>query len=198
MTVNKIGRPSKALERKAEILHAAASVVAKEGLAATTVGKVAEAAGLQRTLLLHYFKDRQSLIDAFVEQVAGLYGELQILGERSQPIERRVARAFEPGFYASPDDLAVWVELVAHAARDPELKARLRELWNARWLPTLERELAQARPRATPAQIAAVAYALACLVEAHWTFHLVGVATPARQRHVQAMAMGLVDTLPKR
>ena len=41
-----------------------ADVVARDGLADTTIAKVAEAAGLQRTLVLHYFRDREALMTA--------------------------------------------------------------------------------------------------------------------------------------
>ena len=78
MTVKKVGRPSKVDERRATILLAMGFVVAQSGLANVTVAKIAEAAGLQRTLVLHYFHDRESLVDAYLDFVVGLYGDVQV------------------------------------------------------------------------------------------------------------------------
>jgi AcrR family transcriptional regulator len=195
--VNKIGRPSKSAERRAGILLAAAEVVARDGLAETTVAKIADAAGLQRTLVLHYFGDRASLIAAFIDQAVAIYGDTQILGDQTQTIEERLDRAFEPGHYAEPGDLVIWAELVALAARDGSVRHRLWSLWRDRWLPMIEHELRLARPLATAAQTGTAAYGIACLVEAHWSLYLQGLDSPQHRRHAQASARLLLGSLPR-
>jgi AcrR family transcriptional regulator len=194
--VKKLGRPSKAAERRASILRATAAVVAREGLDQATVAKVADEAGLQRTLVFHYFGDRRALLDAFVSEIVALYGDLQILGDPSRGIGERLDRAFEPGHYASRDDLVVWSELAALAARDAKMRERLQALWRDRWLPMIERELASARPRATSTQIGAVAHGIACLVEAHWSLHLQGIDSARTLRHSKKCGRILLDSLP--
>jgi AcrR family transcriptional regulator len=194
--VNKIGRPSKAAERRAGILAATAAVVARDGLAETTVAKVADEAGLQRTLVFHYFGDRQSLISAFVDQVVAVYGDRQILGDQARTIEERLDSAFEPGHYAAREDLVVWTELVALAARDDAVRARLAALWAGRWLPMISRELQAARPRATAAQADEIGYGIACIVEAHWSLQLQGLDSPRQRGHAQASARALLGSLP--
>jgi AcrR family transcriptional regulator len=194
--VNKVGRPSKAIERRGQILIAMAAVVAREGIAATTLAKVADEAGFHRTLVAHYFGDRRSLLDAFVDRVVALYGDRQILGGQTASIEKRVQRAFDPGHYVTREDLNVWTELVALSARDERIRARLHSLWVDRWLPMIERELQVARPKATSRDISQVAYGLACLVEAHWSLELQDVATPRRRRLGQRTARLLLDSLP--
>jgi AcrR family transcriptional regulator len=195
MTVNKLGRPSKAGVRRREILEAMRRVAGHQGLAGVTVTNVAEAAGVQRTLVFHYFGDRQSLIGAFIEHAVGAYGEQQVLGGQGD-IAVRVDRAFAPGFYETDEDLAIWQELIALAARDPGVRTRLRSLWLDRWLPQIESDLRTARPSASAKQISQVAYALAGLVEAHWAFRAQGVGEPRRVRQAQAAARGLLATLP--
>ena len=197
MIVNKIGRPSKATERRAGILAATGRVVAREGLAETTVAKVADEAGLQRTLVFHYFGDRQSLISAFIEQVVAAYGDLQIVGDQARTIEERIDGAFEPEHYAAREDLVVWTELVALAARVPAVRARLRALWTDRWLPMISRELRTARPRATAAQVQQIGYGIACLAEAHWSLQLQGLDSAEHRGHGQACARALLDSLPR-
>ncbi|UGT53056.1 TetR/AcrR family transcriptional regulator [Nocardia asteroides] len=192
MTVNKVGRPSKAKERGAQILRAARSVVAADGFANTTLSRVAAAAGVQRTLVLHYFGSRDGLMQAFITDAVAEYGDTLLRLGADAPIEDRVARMFEPGAYAQRDDLVVWCELVALAAREPVVRQRLTELWNERWLPGLEHQLSTAYPAAPPEQVAATAYALACLFEAHWAFHLQGVD---RAEHAKAGAHTLLTAL---
>jgi AcrR family transcriptional regulator len=194
--VKKVGRPSKAPERRAEILAAMATVIAREGIAATTLAKVASQAGYHRTLVAHYFGDRRSLIDAFIGQVVAAYGDLQILGDQSTSVETRAEKAFEPGHYTTREDLIVWTELAALAARDEQVRQQLRSLWEDRWLPTIEQQLQAARPKADPSKISEVAYALACLTESHWSLELQGVATPQRRRQSQSTARLLLASLP--
>ncbi|RZS44750.1 TetR family transcriptional regulator [Herbihabitans rhizosphaerae] len=195
MTVNKPGRPSKAVERRAEILDAMARVVARSGLDDATVSAVADEAGMQRTLVFHYFGDRPGLLAAFIDEVVGGYGR-RMLGAEHLSIEARIDRAFAPGFYANRDDLVVWTELVALAARDDTVRDRLRVLWLDVWLPEVERQLALAAPTATTAAVGQVAYGLTCLVEAHWAFVLQGVDAPKRRRQARAAARLLLAGLP--
>ncbi|MEV0688062.1 TetR/AcrR family transcriptional regulator [Nocardia sp. NPDC050378] len=195
MTVNKVGRPSKASERIAQILRAARSVVAADGLANTTLSRVATVAGVQRTLVLHYFGSRDGLMQAFVTDAVAEYGDNLLRLGADAPVEERVARMFEPGAYADRDDLVVWCELVALAAREPVVRERLTDLWTNRWLPGLEQQLSAAYPAASPDRVAITAYALACLFEAHWAFHLQGVDEPDRTEQAKQSAHTLLSAL---
>lgn len=196
MTVKQVGRPSKVEERTAEILGATLAVVARDGLAGVTFAKVAEEAGLRRTLVLHYFGSREQLIAAFIDHVMGDVGtEILHRGSDEHPLRDRVGMMLAPGAYRSRDDLVVWKELVTLSARDPEVATRMRELWGARWLPDLEAQLSKEYPSAPAPDVAASAYALACLFEGHWGFSLQGVADGARTRHVQRAALGILDRL---
>ncbi|WP_169513832.1 TetR/AcrR family transcriptional regulator [Actinomadura flavalba] len=194
MTVKKLGRPSLARQRRDEILLAMATVVARDGLPATTLAAVAEAAGLRRTLVLHYFRSRDELVAAFVEEVVSAYGREMIWGDPCLPAADRLDALFAPGAYADEADLRVWTELVTLASRDTAVRDRLRHLWADHWLPEAERQLAAEYPSAPSEDIAATAYTLACLVEAHWTFHLQGIAEP-RRHHLHATATALLTRL---
>ncbi|CAA0082505.1 HTH-type transcriptional regulator BetI [Mycolicibacterium vanbaalenii] len=195
MTVNKVGRPSKARERIAEILRATATVVARDGLANTTLSQVAAAAGMQRTLVLHYFGSRDSLIQAFVDEAVAAYGTAMLRVDNDEKLLRRIHTMFAPGAYHSREDLVVWSELVALGARDPHVRQRLHALWARRWLPELEQQLADQYPSASPDEISSAAYGLACLFEAHWAFHLQGITGPDRQRQAQHSAQAILDSL---
>lgn len=171
------------------------AVVAREGLADTTMAKVAEAAGMQRTLVLHYFRDRDALMTAFIGEAVAAYGEGMLPVGATGSLEDRVCRLFEPGAYRDAADLVIWTELVALAARDGDVRRQLRDLWTRLWLPEIEELLAAEYPTGAPDQIAATAYALAALVEAYWAFHLQGVSGPARRRQLQDAARTLLASL---
>lgn len=178
-----------------EILRAMAQVVARDGLTGTSIATVATAAGLQRTLVLHYFGNRRGLVQSFVTEAVAAYGDRMLSGTDSGPIQERVDRLFEPGAYRQREDLVIWAELVAHAGRDSAIRANLADLWTNRWFPEIERQLAEAYPHAAPADIGRVAYGLTCLVEAHWFFHLEGVDHAGRRQQAQHAAKALLATL---
>ncbi len=195
MMVNKVGRPSKIRERTAEILAAMAGVVAKEGLASATLSRVAQAAGMQRTLVLHYFGSRDGLLQAFVTEAVADYGSAMLRTSTAGPVAARVDAMFEPGAYHTREDLVVWIELVALAARERAAREQLHELWTQRWLPELEQQLRQEYSDASADRIATAAYALACLFEAHWAFELQDVAGPERRSQAKRAANAILATL---
>lgn len=193
--VNEPGRRGKASERIAEILAATARVVARDGLADTTMSKVAEEAGLQRTLVLHYFKSRDELMDRFVSVAVAEYGAGLLNTGTATPLQHRIDAMFAPDAYASRDDLVIWIELVALAGRDEVVRKRLRDLWTKQWLPALEHQLGVDYPIASADARSAVAYALACLFEAHWAFDLQGVGGPDRRNQATQAAHALLASL---
>ena len=64
------GRPAFSADRdaRAQLLAAAAELFAEHGVAATSFALVAKRAGLTPAMVHYYFKDRDQLIDAFVDE----------------------------------------------------------------------------------------------------------------------------------
>lgn len=195
MTDSKVGRPSKAPQRRAQILKAAASVVASDGLAGATMARVAEASGLQRTLVLHYFGNRDSLVSEFISYAVGEYGERMLSETAGEPVADRVAAMFAPPTKRRRGEIAVWLELVAAGTRDEAIRSQLRELWTKRWLPALERQIAEEYPSASAADVAAAAYGITCLFEAHWALDAQGVWTQTRSDQAARGAKAILSTL---
>jgi AcrR family transcriptional regulator len=65
--------------RRGEIIHATLSILAEKGPRAVTFRAVAQRMGGSSTLVTHYFKSRQELLDALVETVAEWPDDLQEL-----------------------------------------------------------------------------------------------------------------------
>jgi hypothetical protein len=68
-------------------------------------------------------------------------------------------------------------------------------MWTQQWLVELERQLRDEYPTASAAAASAAAYALACLFEAHWAFHLQGVTGPKRRRQATQAAQAILAGL---
>lgn len=64
-----MGRPSLAEQRKAEILDAFGRCVARFGLEGSSLERIAEEAGMRRSILRHYIGNRDELIEALAEKV---------------------------------------------------------------------------------------------------------------------------------
>jgi len=77
------GRPTSTsgLGAREKLLGAATELFAKQGVAATTFAMIAERAGLTPAMLHYYFRDREQMLDAVVEErlaplIAGVWGSV--------------------------------------------------------------------------------------------------------------------------
>ncbi|MGI9518390.1 MAG: TetR/AcrR family transcriptional regulator [Pirellulaceae bacterium] len=78
-----MGRPSLAEQRKTEILAAFGRCVARFGLEGSTLEKIAEEAGMRRSILRHYVGNRDELVEALADKVIADYRtETQALFEQ--------------------------------------------------------------------------------------------------------------------
>lgn len=64
-----MGRRSLAAERRQQVLEAASRCLARNGLAGTTLEKIAEESGLSRSHVRHYVGNRDDLLLALVDWV---------------------------------------------------------------------------------------------------------------------------------
>jgi TetR/AcrR family transcriptional regulator len=65
------GRPARSREARAGIIAAAGRIFAKDGLAGARTDAIAAAAGVNKALLYYYFKSKESLYEAVVEDHLG-------------------------------------------------------------------------------------------------------------------------------
>ena len=80
------GSASRAEEAKAAILRAAMQEFADEGPAGARMDAIARAAGVNKALIHYYYKDKQSLYGAALDQVfAGLAARMKKVFERELP-----------------------------------------------------------------------------------------------------------------
>ncbi len=136
-----MGRPSNTEQRRAEIVDALLSVMAKTGYDNATVTAIAKEAGLTSGLLHYHFENKQAILVALVERlVSGLEARVEArLEEAGNDSRARIHAlidahvAIDDG--ADPRAVAAWVVVAAEAVRQPDV----RRLYSRQIKTTLER-----------------------------------------------------------
>jgi TetR/AcrR family transcriptional repressor of bet genes len=130
--------------RREQICRAAATVIAREGFAGTTLRKVAEEAGVSTGMLNHYFTNRQDLLTQ----------TLVFVSERTQALGREAMEGIPPGWArlralldaALPGDVRlnegwrVWINAYGEAVHLAELRHTI-EMRLQLWYPMLDHAL---------------------------------------------------------
>lgn len=112
-------------ERHRELLETAVQISAQDGLAAVTLRKVAQAAGVTAGLVSHYFSSAEQLINATFRYAAldDLDSARAAVAAASTPgaqIRALLDYTFDPN---SSDAAALWVDASSLGRRNPSLAA---------------------------------------------------------------------------
>ncbi len=194
-----MGRTSLAPQRKQEILDALQQCIEKHGLAGSTMARIAEQAGVQRSLISHYFGTREDLLGALFDRMLEMRSrEFESYVENHSDHTRLAAGLdylFGGPFVAGGDGLAGTGETFSLAARSEAYRERLRVMYE-RFARRVEQELAKACTGTTAADRRAVAYAIVCLAEQNQSLSWLGFA-PRHHRYARRAAQGLVEGLAK-
>lgn len=123
-----MGRPSNSEERRAQIVAAFASVLARRGYEGATISEIARAAELRSGLIHYHFESKHEILLALVERLqAGLERRYQSrLGGGCDP--ERALDAFIDAHVALDEDsdgsaVASWVHIGAEALHDADVRA---------------------------------------------------------------------------
>lgn len=126
-----MGRPDLTEVRTTEILDAFERCVARYGLAGSSLERVAEEAGMKRSILRHYIGNRDDLIHALVDRVVSKYrGYLQTFVD-SISEDRRVEQLLKFFFPDEPlettDGILVVEALIAAGDEYPRVRQIMAE-----------------------------------------------------------------------
>lgn len=121
--------------RRRELAVAAYEILQEAGIAGTTLAKVAERAGMSKGIVLHYFSNKDSLLEAVMRLANALLRDEVIArmqkakGPRER-IEAIVAGNFAPSFF-HPEICNAWLSFCAEVPRNREF-ARIQRVIHAR------------------------------------------------------------------
>ena len=159
-------RPSLKDLRSAEILAAFANNVARFGLEGATQERIAEAAGVKRTILRHYLGNRDEMIEALIDFVVTEFDAQSRALFDALPKTDRVAALLDVLFGGSgrtnADMILVFEALVAAVDRYPKAREALLA-WIQRFIDAIEAELAVAFPSAAEGKITAAGHGIVAL-----------------------------------
>ena len=115
------------VERRARVATAARAVIARDGLDATSVRRVAAEAGSSTTVVTHYFADKQALLraaieDAYAAVAARMAAHLEA-GPGGLPTLRAVLLEALPLDAERAAEARVWMAFWSMAVVHPELRA---------------------------------------------------------------------------
>lgn len=121
--------------RRQELAAAAYEILQEEGIAGTTLAKVAERAGMSKGIVLHYFKGKDELLEVVMRHANSLLRDevVALMSAATTPRERIdaiVAGNFSPKFF-KPEICNAWLSLCAEVPRNPNF-ARIQRAIHAR------------------------------------------------------------------
>ncbi len=154
--------------RRAELVEAAYAVMKQGGVGAATLARVAAEAGLSKGMVLHYFENRDALIEATLRHVNALYGHevAQRLAAAKTPLARveAIVEANFAAWYYRPEIAHTWLSFCAEAPfkRQPR---RLQKVLHSRMESNFRANLA---PLVGVERAKSLALGLTALIDGLW------------------------------
>ncbi len=155
-------------DRRVQLLQAALAALAETGIEQFTMAEVARRADVSPALIVHYFGDRETLIEAtfrqLVERVTTRSKDALSSGSGAENRLRAFVLAhLNPGELSSEASRA-WLSLWGLALYNPAL-ARLRRVHQERMISNLKHEL---RALVVAAAVSRIAETIAALIDGFW------------------------------
>ena len=191
-------RPNLKQERTDTILDAMEHCIIRDGVSGVTLEKIAEQAGMQRSLLRHNIGNREQLIEAYLARFAAQSQEAteQILN--ILPMKNRIPALLSYLFdeqYANHRLAQIALSLTAAAVDYPSIRKCLRQ-WNKNFIAFIAQELTNNYPDATSSDCFEVACGLTGIYFNSESLTPLGALPKVRNGSKQA-AIRLVATLNK-
>ena len=130
--------------RRAELLEISARLFAEQGVRATTVRHIADAAGILSGSLYHHFSSKEAIVDEvlreFLDGLFATYNEIVTNSEDPRDALEGLVRASFQAIHDSRDQVAIYQDEVKHLQGLPRfdyLEQRNREFRDM-WIEVLE------------------------------------------------------------
>lgn len=154
--------------RRQELAAAAYEILQEEGIAGTTLAKVAERAGMSKGIVLHYFKGKDALLETVMRHANSLLRDevVRLMAEAKSPrqrVEAIIAGNFSPKFF-KPEICNAWLSLCAEVPRNANF-ARIQRAIHARMRSNLMSALRQLLP---PERHEAAVIGITAMIDGLW------------------------------
>lgn len=172
------------------ILDAAVRCVARDGVAATSMQRVADEAGVGKRAVIYYFKTREGLLNAVVRQVGDLMLDRldQAVSDLDAPADI-VERGFDVVWDAITTDqalLAAWFGLHAEAVTNSDFRAAANYIGDRlEGIATRLMDVQLARGRVLRVEPAALRVLIVANVQGLAAYYLQNGDTPALRSAIQ-------------
>ena len=178
-----MGRPSKAVERTAQILDAFEDLIRERGLEGAALDALAERVGVRRGLVRHYLGNRDDLVEALVDRLIARERE-QLPTDWSGLSRRTIVDGILDDLFAAPSDdragqWAIIRALWTSQQTSPTAMQGLARLYTE-FLDQLTLALGKAYPSSTAAARGRLAYTLLSLSDGHSGLEELGVQPKGR------------------
>jgi AcrR family transcriptional regulator len=170
----RVGRPSVRHERREQILAAVERCIVEYGIGGTTLGRVADAAGVPRSLIHHHLGTRKEMLRAAASRTIANVDRTVREGMAEGEGDGRsdLERSFEVMFGPRLQDRSISVvidELTGAAVRDEYVRGLVSGMYGA-FVAEFERALSDAFPDAPADRCRTVAHAIVALADATGRF----------------------------
>ncbi len=192
-----VGRPSKAPERRDQILDAMEICVREHGIGQASMRRIADQSGLSLQMVSHYFGNREQLVLAFImrvgEKLATQVDEAISGAIPQAELKSLIQFLCSDRYKRIPGNDVIGREIWGLAERDPKVRSIVWG-WYERSITKIAETIATAYPKAAPARCRETAYAILCLTEANEFFSGIGDHS-LPPKAAEAAAFGLLNLL---
>ncbi|QIE44598.1 TetR family transcriptional regulator [Pseudohalocynthiibacter aestuariivivens] len=156
-------RPSLKDQRSEEILDAFLTCVARFGLEGATQERIAEQAGVKRTLLRHYLGNRDEMISALTDHVVAEFAKAtDLLAQTLNPdggLRQLIDLLFDQREASDPRLMLAYQAMVASAENYPDMRSPLLDSLQS-FLTVIEAAAKRSHPTSPPGKIRAVVHGI--------------------------------------
>ncbi|CUX39724.1 MULTISPECIES: transcriptional regulator BetI [Agrobacterium] len=182
--------------RRAELRRAAFDVLQREGMAGSTLEKVAAQAGASKGIVLHYFASKQELFEHAMREANARLKEAVVtrLNRAKTPrgrLDAIIDGNFDEDFF-QPSICHAWLSLCAEVPREPQL-ARIQKVIHARMRSNLLSALTHLVPKE---EAETVALGITTLIDGLWLRSGLQSGGLTREEAMEQMRDYLAHRLP--
>lgn len=182
--------------RRAELRRAAFDVLQREGMAGSTLEKVAAQAGASKGIVLHYFANKQELFEHAMREANARLKEAVVtrLNRAKTPrgrLDAIIDGNFDEDFF-QPSICHAWLSLCAEVPREPQL-ARIQKVIHARMRSNLLSALTHLVPKE---EAETVALGITTLIDGLWLRSGLQSGGLTREEAMEQMRDYLAHRLP--